>query len=194
MATKFKGIKTAGQYQRGELTKDILRLIGAGIAAAGATVVAPNTLQLIEYFDPRSASERNKIWKAIKYLEERQRIRLEEREGSLYAVLTTHGRLQLDEDAIWELQIDTPRRWDRKWRLVMFDLPSKHEKIRQSFRHKLEDLGLKLYQRSVLIYPYECYQEIHTIASWYGVDVHVRYIVATEINDARRYVHAFDLV
>ncbi len=193
-ATKFKGIKTAAEYRRGELAKDILRLIGTGVVVGGAALMAPNTIQLIEFFDPKSPQERNRIWKTIKYLEEKNRVVFEERGQKTFVVLTHQGQLQLNEDAIWELAIERPRRWDRKWRIVMFDLPSSHEKIRQSFRLKLEDLGFKLYQRSVFIFPYECQEEVHTIAKWYGVDHCIRYIVATEIHDMRKYAQEFDLL
>lgn len=193
MGTKFKGIKTAAEYRRGELAKDMLRLVGAGVVAAGA-VMAPNTVQLLGHFLPKSPQERNRIWKALKYLEEKQRITLEERGGNTYVHLTGKGRIQLDEESIWDLAIDAPRRWDRKWRMVMFDLPSRNESVRQSFRLKLEDFGLKMYQRSVFIYPHECYEHVITVAKWYGVDSHVRYIVAEEINDARKYLKEFDLL
>ncbi len=193
MATKFAGIKTVAEYRRGELARDILRLIGAGVAV-GATIVAPNTVQLIDYLDPKGRNERNRIWKTIKYLEEKDRVTFQERDGHTYVQLTATGRQQLDEDAIWELAIARPRRWDHKWRIVMFDLPSKRETARQAFRHKLEDLGFKFYQRSVFIFPYECAQEVNTVAQWYGVEQYVRYIVATEINDMRRFAQLFDLL
>ena len=194
MAVKFKGIKTAVEYRRGELTKDILRMVAAGVIVGGMAVVAPNTLQLIEYFNPRSQRERNKIWKAIKYLEAKDRLRLEPAQGAPRVSLTEDGRMQLDEDGIWDLAIDVPRRWDHKWRLVMFDLPSRHERVRQSFRLKLKDFGFKMYQRSVFIYPYECEREVNTVAEWYRVKECIRYVVATEINDMRKFVKEFDLL
>ena len=48
MKTRFKGIKTAAEHRRGELVRDILKLVGAGLAVSAAAVVAPNTLQLLE--------------------------------------------------------------------------------------------------------------------------------------------------
>lgn len=194
MASKFKGIKKLADYERGELTKDILRLVAAGVLISAASVAAPNTVQLVEYFDPKSRSERKRLWDAIKYLEQKNRIILEDVHGKSYVQLTSHGRVALDEDKVWDLQVAIPRRWDKKWRLVMFDFPAQHEKARHSFRIKLEDLGFKLYQRSVFIYPYECHQEVHTVAQWFGVDEHVRYIVATEIHDMRRFAKEFDLL
>jgi len=194
VTTKFKGIKTAAEYRRGELAKDILRLVAAGVVVGGMAVVAPKTLQLIDYLNPKGRFERNRIWKTIKYLEEKNRIRIEDRGDALYVHLTSDGRLKLNEDAIWDMAVKKPYRWDHKWRLVMFDLPVRHNKTRDSFRLKLADIGFKLYQRSVFIYPYECHEEVHAIAQWYGVDEYIRYIVATEVHDMRRFAKIFDLL
>lgn len=196
METKFKGIKTAAEYRRGELARDILRLIGAGVVVGFGTMaaVSTNTIQLMDYLNPKGVHERNRIWKAIKYLESKHRITMEDRDGKTYVLLTDRGRLQLDEDTIGEMTVAKPYRWDHKWRIVMFDFPQKHERARKAFRLKLQDLGFKLYQRSVFIYPYECHEEIHSIAQWYGVDSHVRYIVATEIHDMRTFITLFDLL
>lgn len=192
MGTKFHGIKTAAAYRRGELAKELLRLIGAGVVVAGA-IAMPNTGQLIEYLDPKSARERNRIWKTLKYLEQKQRIVFVESGAHTVVNLTDLGKRRLDEDRIWEMTIDTPRRWDRKWRMVLFDIPGKNETARQSFRTKLQDFGMRLYQRSVFIYPHDCYEHVMVVAKWYRIDRHVRYVVATEINDERRFLKEFDL-
>lgn len=192
MASTFKGIKTAAEYRRGQLARDILRLVGAGVVV-GTSVMAPNTMQLIEYFDPKSRAERNRLWKAIKYLEDKHRIQIEDRGGEKYVMLTAGGRTKLDETTVWELAVAAPRSWDKKWRLVMFDFPSRIRE-RHAFRLKLEDMGFIQYQRSVFIYPYECHEEVHTIARWYGLDEYVRYIVATEVHDMRAFAKRFGLL
>lgn len=194
MATKFKGIKTAAEYRRGEICKDILRLVGAGVVV-GTAVVAPNAVQLIDYLNPAGRAERNRIWKAIKYLEDKHRLRIEDRGDTQYIHLTREGKRELDELLVWEIAIKQPRFWDHKWRLVMFDFPTSYrDHLRHSFRLKLEDLGFIQYQRSVFIYPHECAQEIDIIADWFNARDHVRYIVATEINDMRRFVKEFGLL
>ncbi len=194
MKSKFTGIKTAAEYKRGELAKNILRLVAAGLEVGATTAAAPNTLQLIDYLDPKGRYQRNRIWKTIKYLESKNRIELTEDKGHTYVTLTELGKVHFDEESIQEMQIANPRRWDKKWRLILFDLPSKHEKVRQSFRRKLEDFGLIMYQRSVFIYPHECREEVQAVAEWYGVQHCVRYIVATEINDIRFFAKRFDLL
>lgn len=192
---KLQRIKSAAEYKRGELAKDILRIIGSGASAPGFGSVALNTLQLVDCFNPKGRDERNKVWKSIKYLEAKNRIRFHaESDGHTSVHLTKAGETTLSEVAIDELAVKQPRRWDRKWRLVMFDIPARHEKARQPFRSKLEDLGFRLYQRSVFIYPYECHEEVHTVAKWYGVDEFIRYVVATELHDMREYAQLFDLL
>jgi DNA-binding transcriptional regulator PaaX len=193
MGTKFKSIKTASEYRRGELIKDILRLVAAGVVVGTMAAAAPNTVQLIDYLNPKGRVERRRIWAMIKYLEQKRRIRIEHRGDQYYVYLTSTGKLKLDENRIRELVPTIPRRWDRKWRLVMFDFPSTC-RARHAFRTKLKDLGFHPYQRSVFIFPYECQEEVTVIAQWYRVDAYIRYVVATEIEDMRRFVKLFDLL
>lgn len=190
---RFNGIKTLAAYKRGELGVDILRLVGAGVKL-GAIIVAPNVAQVIDYLDPEGRAERNRIWKAIKYLESKERIRITEEDGTQILILTKQGKQKLDEAMIWELEILPQRRWDKKWRIVMFDFPQHRTAAHKSFRARLVELGFLPYQQSVMIYPHECREEVFAIAHWFEVGDRIRYIVATEINDARKYAKEFRLV
>lgn len=190
---KFKGIKKAAEYERGELVRDVLKVIGAGVVL-GSVIVAPGLAQVIDYFDPRGPSERRRIWRAIKYLEEKNSLRIRNENGEDRIYLTNGGKLRLSEDEIWDLQIKKPWRWDHKWRLVMFDLPAQYEKTRRPFREKLQDFGFLLYQKSIFIYPYECQKEVLAVAELYGVRNFIRYVVAEEISDIRKFAREFDLL
>lgn len=194
MATHFKGIKKAEEYQRGELARDVLRVIAAGVVIGSAAVVAPNTLQVIDYFNPNGVTERRRIWRAIKYLEERNRVTIQKRGDLKVLLVTQQGKIALDEDSIWDLQIERPWRWDHKWRLIMFDLPVNYSRQRMPFRAKLVDFGFRVYQKSVFIYPYECRKEVFAVAEMYGVREYVRYIVAEEIADMHKFAKEFDLL
>lgn len=191
---RFRAVRKLEDQGRGELVSTILLLVGAGVAVGAVAALAPNTLQLIEYLDPKGRPQRRKIWNAIQYLEKKGDISVEAgKDGKEYVTLTRQGKMRYDEDQLWSLEIRKPRMWDRKWRLVMFDFPSR-SRTRHAFRAKLEDFGFILYQRSVFIYPYECHDEVMAVARWYGLDDYVRYIVATEIHDMRRFAKEFDLL
>jgi phenylacetic acid degradation operon negative regulatory protein len=43
--------------------------------------------------------------------------------------------------------------WDKKWRIVLFDIPESQRTVRQLFRLKLMDLGVRMLQSSVWITP-----------------------------------------
>lgn len=176
--------------ERGSLAQSILQLIEAEFEAEHAEA---NALQVINYFRPQDRFERNRIWKAIKYLEEQNRIAIRERGDEYYILLTQEGKVKLAEVAIWDLSIAAPKRWDKKWRLVMFDFPKEMTTTRNSFRVKLEELGFKPYQRSVYIYPFECTEEMQSICDFFQAHEYVRYIVAIDIDNADDYVKLFAL-
>lgn len=45
--------------------------------------------------------------------------------------------------------------WDRRWRLVIFDIPEEKKSIRNNLRQKLYELGFGRLQRSIYISPYD---------------------------------------
>ena len=47
------------------------------------------------------------------------------------------------------------KKWDKKWRLVIFDLPEKESGKRNALRKKLTNLGFGQWQRSVYVSPYD---------------------------------------
>ncbi len=53
--------------------------------------------------------------------------------------------------------------WDKKWRLVTFDIPEKERDKRDKLRYQLEELGLKHFQRSVWISPLPVNQHLKKI-------------------------------
>lgn len=193
MTTKFKGIRTAAEYRRGEITRDILRLIGTGVVL-GTAVVAPNVVQVLDVFDPKGRAQRNKIWKAIKYLESQERIRITEEDGERRLSLTNRGKEALHELSIDELSVQHPRMWDRKWRIVMFDIPMYKSRNRIPFREKIQDLGFAMYQKSVWVYPYECREEVLMVAEHYEVREYIRYMTVEEMSNMREFVKKFDLL
>jgi DNA-binding transcriptional regulator PaaX len=179
-----------GTPGRGSLAQSILRLVEAEFDSAHAEA---NALQVISHFKPQDRFERNRIWKAIKYLEEQNRIAIKERGDEYYILLTQEGKVKLAEVAIWDLSVATPKRWDKKWRVVMFDFPKEMTTTRNSFRQKLEDIGFKVYQRSVYIYPFECTEEVKSICDFFNASEYVRYLVAIDIDNVEQYIALFEL-
>ena len=59
--------------------------------------------------------------------------------------LTKLGREALD------LEVVATKEWDGRWRIVIFDIPESHKRLRDSFRKKLKIWDFKILQHSVWI-------------------------------------------
>ena len=53
------------------------------------------------------------------------------------------------------------KRWDGRWRIVIFDILEKKRKTREALRKKLLSLGFGMWQRSVYITPHDVQEEIN---------------------------------
>ena len=81
------------------------------------------------------------------------------------------------------LKINRPKKWDKKWRVVIFDIPEKYKKIREIFRMRLKQLELYPLQDSVYISPFPCFREIEFLRELYGISMKVEYLLVEKIED-----------
>lgn len=176
-------VKNLREYQRGELSQELLRLIAIAQKALEKTEKL-DALSVIEKFRPETRDERNRVWKAIKYLEEQNRIQLQKKGNRHYMYLTEQGEMKLAEEEIWELAIRPPKRWDGVWRLVLCEVPVSLARNRALFREKLADMGMREYQTSVYIFPHDCFKEVEAIAEWCSIGDYVRFVTASEVSDS----------
>ncbi len=115
------------------------------------------------------------------------------RDGTLTLVLEKEGRdvaLTYDLDRI---AIKEPGHWDGKWRIVMFDVPENLRKVRDSLRMHFKDMGFYEFQKSVFVHPYPCREEIEFIIEHYHARRFLRFIIATDIDNALELRRYFEL-
>lgn len=77
-----------------------------------------------------------------------------------------------------------PRRypvWDKKWRLVIFDIPQELHLARVKFRKKLINLGFFMLQKSVFVLPYPCHEEIGDICEQLNISDYIDIVTAEDI-------------
>src|SRR3989344_1279787 len=70
--------------------------------------------------------------------------------------LTTTGEAKLRRLELMNYKMKKPRRWDNKWRVLIFDIPEKRRPLREKVRITLMAIGFVRLQDSVWIYPYDC--------------------------------------
>jgi DNA-binding transcriptional regulator PaaX len=105
--------------------------------------------------------------------------------------LDEKGKMRWLQYQFNDLQLKTPKRWDKKWRIVLFDISESKKRIRDALRKKLKKLGFLEFQKSVFIYPYPCQGEINFIINFFDIEDCVYYLEAPILSDYnfRRHFH-----
>lgn len=113
--------------------------------------------------------------------------------GRIRYTLTPAGAYRLQELALNEIAIARPKKWDKRWRLVAFDVPVNQNRQRQKFVAKLQSLNFFMLQKSLWVHPFPCFSEIEEIASHYNVLRHcsLMEIAKTDETSARKLRHRF---
>jgi DNA-binding transcriptional regulator PaaX len=78
-----------------------------------------------------------------------------------------------------EIIIEIPKKWDKRWRVVSFDVPISYSKQRMAFTQKLRGFNFVLLQKSVWIHPAPCFDQIEQLASHYNI---MRYCTLLEVS------------
>lgn len=176
--------------------KGILLLLCLG-ALATVAVMAPNALQIIELFQKRDRRLKkyppNSIRTALYRLKTQKLVSIKEENGQTVVRVTEKGKTRALKYKIEDMKISIPKTWDKKWRLVIFDIPNKKNLARDVLRNKLKALGFCLIQKSIWLYPYECKNEIDFIKEVYEVSSYVNLVVAERIDNEEKYLSFFNL-
>ena len=103
--------------------------------------------------------------------------------GACELVLTELGKKRALYYKIDELKIPQPKTWDKKWRIVIFDIPEKKRKARDVLRMKLKGLGFYEFQKSVWIFPFDCKDIVDFIIEYFEIRKYIRYLVVESLTN-----------
>lgn len=112
-----------------------------------------------------------------------------EKDGEIYIRITTEGKKTIQRD--FPMLLLQNRKWDRKWRIVMFDVEEINKKVRDRLRRKLRELGFGMLQRSVFISPHDIVKDFSEFAENEGINDYL-YLLETHrliIGDEREFAN-----
>lgn len=95
--------------------------------------------------------------------------------------LTAAGE-KLAEGIKMKINLARHSRWDKKWRLIIFDIPEKTRSRRDCLRKELLNLDFCQLQKSVWVSPYPLPQEFGEIVSELDLGDDYRVVIAESIN------------
>lgn len=169
-------------YSKGELAKEILK----GLAVGGLIVASfalPGLPQIFSLFGIDNSRDRFRMKRAIQDLEKQKLINIYEKDGEQIMEITERGEKRVLKYKFDELKITRPKKWDKCWRIVAFDIPEKHKRGRDALTRQLKEMELYPLQKSVFICPFECKDEIDFIGEIFNIRKFIHYFVAKEIDD-----------
>lgn len=129
---------------------------------------------------------------AVYRLKRKGSLKLVEKNGKRFLKLTKKGEL---EALILKAtrNLGTKRVWDKKWRLVIYDIPEAANKKRHHLRYLLKANGFKKLQASVFICPYELNAEAVVYLKQSGLMDYIRILRVEKLDDDKGLKKLFGL-
>ena len=116
----------------------------------------------------------------INRLEKRGLITIFKKKKQKFLKITKKGE---SEALFIKAKIQTPLKWDGKWRVIVFDIPEDAREKRDQLRHLLKSNGYKNLQASVFISPYPLNREAITYLYKTGLNHYIRVLRVDEIDN-----------
>lgn len=175
--------------RRINIQKAVLQSVAA-VGLLSVALLAPNAVQILKLFDSK---KRKYLRQAINT--SRQRLIAN---GFLKYENGFLGLTKKGENKLWEIEqrnykIPPHKQWDRKWRVLIFDIPERKRNLRDKVRLTLSSIGFKRLQHSVWVYPHDCEDLITLIKADFKIGKELLYLIVDSIENDRNLREYFGL-
>lgn len=177
MKGEYKLIK---KPKKNSFAINVLKIIGI----AGALVVATSNPrfghkafgQLLKHRDKQKNWQ--KLYRSIAYLRSKKLVETKKlRSGQIEVKIMSAGQEFIGRTDIDNLKIEKPDTWDKRFRLVIFDIPKDKHSARTTFLRKLKELDFLMIQKSVWLHPYDCINEIALLRRLFEIESCVKVVL-----------------
>jgi len=177
-----------------KLQKAILQSVAvAGLLSVA--LLAPNALKILDLFENKDKKFlRNKKNSINQSRDRLVRAGLIAYNSEGYLRLTTKGEKMMRRIEASNFNLRKPKKWDKKWRILIFDISEKKKYLREKVRNTLVAVGLVRLQDSVWVYPYDCEDFITLLKADFKVGQDLLYIIADTIENDYDLKETFDLI
>ncbi|MFZ2303596.1 MAG: hypothetical protein WAV98_02270 [Minisyncoccia bacterium] len=176
--------------KKGEIQKVILEAVAvAGILSIA--LVAPNVLVALRKLGVDVSGRKKEIVsRSRKKLID---MGLLEYNSHGYVRLTKKGEQKLHDLERNNYKIPKPKKWDKKWRVLIFDIKEERKSLRDRLRRTLFTIGFVRLQDSVWVYPYDCEDIITLFKADFKIGKDLLYMVVDMIENDKWLRKNFEL-
>lgn len=170
-------------------SQEILELLAKGALLAVALTSPYAGAELIKYFFGKAIDkawekyDQARLRQSVKRMINRQILELKNKGGETTVVIAKKGKRLLLRYNFQKMDLVKPEIWDKKWRVVIFDVKEKKRSFRDSLRRKIKSLGLYQLQKSVFVTPYPCENEIAFLREYFNISEGVSCFTALNLEE-----------
>jgi DNA-binding transcriptional regulator PaaX len=108
--------------------------------------------------------------------------------------LTPKGRIEIIKIILWK-KLEN-KKWDGKWRVIIFDIPEMSRRDRDFLRRELKWIGFIELQKSVWIFPYDMEKELMALLKLWKLEFKgdIRFLIVEKITEEEKLKKHFNLL
>lgn len=176
------------EAKRKRRNTNIQQALLATVALTGVVLVAaiaPNAPAILAKLPSvKRAQLRYRYRTALGRLAAQGYIAFEKNNGKHYARITEEGSKVLAfEQEKAKLNNANKKRWNRRWRVVIFDVPERRRQTRDRLRKIMREVGFVHLQDSVWVFPYDCEDFITLLKAKLKIGAAILYMVVEQIEN-----------
>jgi DNA-binding transcriptional regulator PaaX len=120
--------------------------------------------------------------KEISRLKKRGLLEEYKKDEERYLRITEKGKIEIVR---YKLKAKIGKLWDKKWRVIIFDIPEVTRKDRNFLRSQLKWLGFFELQKSVWIFPYEIKNDLQEFMKLCKIELggDIRFLTVEHLDD-----------
>lgn len=178
--------------------KEVLALLGTGSFVILSVAVPSLPVVAKAILDEQSSKEWKKynqwyLCRTLKRLKKQKMVDFDVEGDKIVVKLSSRGKKKILKYSLEEMEIKRPRVWDRKWRLIIYDVPNQKRKAADDFNRMLSDLGMYRLQRSVFLCPFPCEGEVEFLREFLGISEHVWMLTVSHFENDRVFREYFGI-
>lgn len=200
MRKRQKNQKSERESRIDPRVKDILVLLAGGTFLVASLIMPSLPLILKPFLDEKRKQDENE-WKKfntwrlkqiLKRMHQQKLVEITEKDGVPVVSISENGRRKLLKFNLEEIVLKD-KKWDGKWRIIIYDIYTSKRWERELFRRTLKKLNFFKLQRSVYLTPYKCYEEIEYLRQVCNIGEEVIVLAVSGLENEAAYKQYFGI-